>query len=82
MLNVNTMPIWLLCALALSGCATPALPPAPPAVIEAPRLRLPEPPEAVMQPRAPSFHQRLLDFFCPSCEKPTLSPDSSATPKT
>lgn len=80
MRTVNTWLTWLLCALALSGCATPALPPVPPSVIEAPRLRLPEPPAEVMLPREPNFRLRLLDFFCPSCTTPMPSSDSSAAP--
>ena len=80
MRTVNTWPIWLLCVLALSSCATPDLPPAPPSVIEAPRLRLPDPPAEVMQPREPNFRQRLLDFFCPSCTTPMPSPGSSEPP--
>ncbi len=80
MRNVNMMLIWLLCALALSGCATPDVPPAPPSVIEGPKLRLAAPPDSVMEPRQADFRKRLLDFFCSSCTTPIATPGSSPTP--
>ena len=67
------LPSLLLLALALSSCATPGIKPepAPPAVVKLAKAKLPDPPPEVMVPRAPSFQERLVNFFSSSPAKPT-----------
>lgn len=80
MRNVCVIVMWLLLVPVLSSCATPELPPAPPSVIEVPGPRLAPPPTGVMVKREANFRERLLNFFCPSCTRPTMSSGSSEPP--
>lgn len=66
------LPISLLCALALSGCATgsAARPP-----LECPK---PQPiPEALLKPAAVDFSQRMRAWCCESAPMPTELPGNS-----
>jgi len=54
---------FLTFAAGLSGCATNPVP-CRPVVVEP--VKLPPPPQEVMQPRSPTFSERLLKIFPPS----------------
>lgn len=62
----NTKPIWLICALALSGCASGSGVRPPP---ECPQPQA-IPPE-LLAPAPVDFSERIRNYFFESDEKPT-----------
>ena len=75
--------LLLVCALALSSCATPAVKPdpAPPSVVALPRARLAPPDAEMMVPREPDFLQKVLNFWSVKPAAPIPSSASSPSVK-
>lgn len=73
--RINATATALLCALALSACATPLPPPCEPVSVPPPSL--PPAPANVMVERLANFRTRLLNFFSTSPSTPTTPPASS-----